>query len=116
MRYMQVTVILYTYQKSELSIFVVCMYFTTYYLYTKGFFDTLRMELADTGLNVHLVCPGPVDTPYKERQFGPTLHKAAHCSARHPIEFKIIITVCIFFSYIFISDSRGRKKQEKRYN
>ena len=41
----------------------------------QGFFDTLRMEVADSGVSVHMVCPGPVETPYKRQQFGATMHK-----------------------------------------
>jgi dehydrogenase/reductase SDR family protein 7 len=40
-----------------------------------GFFNTLRMEVAEKGVTVHMVCPGPVDTPYFKRQFGPVLGK-----------------------------------------
>lgn len=40
-----------------------------------GFFDTLRMEIADTGVSVHMVCPGPVQTPYFKRLFGATVGK-----------------------------------------
>ena len=28
----------------------------------QGFFDTLRMEIADTGVNILSVCPGPVES------------------------------------------------------
>ena len=33
------------------------------------------MEVAEKGVTVHMVCPGPVDTPYFKRQFGPVLGK-----------------------------------------
>ncbi len=36
----------------------------------QGYFDTLRMELADTGVGVLNVCPGPVDTPFMRELFG----------------------------------------------
>lgn len=36
----------------------------------QGYFDTLRMELADTGVDVMTVCPGPVDTPFMREIFG----------------------------------------------
>ena len=41
----------------------------------QGFFDTLRMEIADSGVTVHMVCPGPVDTPYFKRHFGAAIGK-----------------------------------------
>ena len=42
---------------------------------TQGFFNTLRMEVAGKGVKVHMVCPGPVQTPYAKRQFGAVLGK-----------------------------------------
>lgn len=36
----------------------------------QGYFDSLRMELADSGVNVLTVCPGPVDTPFMREMFG----------------------------------------------
>ena len=33
-------------------------------LYIQGYFDTLRMEIADKGITVQCVCPGPVDTQF----------------------------------------------------
>ena len=35
-----------------------------------GFFDSLRIELADTGVTVTIVCPGFVGTGGRERNFG----------------------------------------------
>lgn len=35
-----------------------------YYYYAQGYFDTLRMEVADKGIEILSVCPGPVDTPF----------------------------------------------------
>lgn len=39
----------------------------------QGYFDTLRMELADTGVGVLNVCPGPVDTSFMRDLFGKEL-------------------------------------------
>ncbi len=39
----------------------------------QGYFDTLRMELADTGVGILTVCPGPVDTPFMRELFGKEL-------------------------------------------
>lgn len=44
-------------------------------LFSQGFFDTLRMEIADSGVTVHMVCPGPVQTPFFKRLFGATVGK-----------------------------------------
>ena len=37
----------------------------------QGFFDTLRIELADTGVTVTIACPDFVATEIRERAFGP---------------------------------------------
>lgn len=44
-------------------------------LILQGYFDTLRMELADTGVGVLTVCPGPVDTPFMRELFGKELEE-----------------------------------------
>lgn len=33
------------------------------------------MEIADSGVTVHMVCPGPVQTPFVKRLFGATIGK-----------------------------------------
>ena len=38
------------------------------------------MEVVDSGVSVHMVCPGPVQTPYFKRQFGDALDKVMECS------------------------------------
>jgi dehydrogenase/reductase SDR family protein 7 len=38
------------------------------------------MEIADSGVTVHMVCPGPVDTPYFKRHFGAAIGKAPDTS------------------------------------
>lgn len=35
----------------------------------QGYFDTLRMELADKNISILSVCPGPVDTPFLHHIF-----------------------------------------------
>lgn len=42
----------------------------------QGFLETLRMEIADTGVGVLSVCPGPVETPFRNSMFGNSLSKA----------------------------------------
>lgn len=41
----------------------------------QGFFDTLRMEVADSGISVISVCPGPIDTPFRQNLFGTELQR-----------------------------------------
>lgn len=35
-------------------------FFFFFFSFKKGYFNSLRMELAGTGINVQVVCPGPV--------------------------------------------------------
>ena len=39
------------------------------FLCIQGYFDTLRMEVADKGIEIQSVCPGPVDTPFMREIF-----------------------------------------------
>ena len=47
---------------------------TNAYIHVQGYFDTLRMEVADKGIEVQSVCPGPVDTPFMRDIFGKELY------------------------------------------
>ena len=42
-------------------------------IFWQGFFDTLRMEIAGSGIRVLSVCPGKVDVPAASDRFGTTL-------------------------------------------
>lgn len=49
-------------------------YFLVMYCW-QGFFEALRMEIADSGVTVVVVCPGKVDVPAASDRFGTTLDK-----------------------------------------
>lgn len=38
------------------------------------------MEIAEKGVTVHMVCPGPVDTPFFKRHFGAVLGEVSSIS------------------------------------
>ena len=52
----------------------------------QGFFDTLRMEIAGSGISVLSVCPGKVDVPAASDRFGTTLDEVYIKQASPPPE------------------------------
>lgn len=42
----------------------------------QGYFDTMRMELADKNISILSVCPGPIDTPFMRSVFTEKLSAA----------------------------------------
>ena len=46
----------------------------------QGYFDTLRMEVADKGIEIQSVCPGPVDTPFMREIFGTQINSQTKVS------------------------------------
>ena len=46
----------------------------------QGYFDTLRMEVVDKGIDVQCVCPGPVDTPFMRDIFSTQLNSQTKVS------------------------------------
>ena len=53
-----------------------------YYMYTyvQGYFDTLRLEVADKGIEIQSICPGPVDTPFLRGVFREQLNSEVRVS------------------------------------
>lgn len=43
----------------------------------QGYFETLRMELADKNISILSVCPGPVDTPFTRNLFSEKISSVA---------------------------------------
>ena len=59
---------------------------------TQGFFNTLRMEIAEKGVTVHMVCPGPVDTPFFKRHFGAVLGEVSSIPTQNECLLELFYT------------------------
>ena len=51
-------------------------------LFPQGYFETLRMELADKNISILSVCPGPVDTPFTRNLFSEKISSVAKGQGR----------------------------------
>ena len=71
-----------------------------------GFFDTLRAELADSGVNVLLVCPSFIDTPLRRN----ATDGAGHSAGQAPVPVGGLLTPEQVAADI-VAGCQGRKRQ-----
>ena len=64
------------------------------------------MEIADTGVSVHMVCPGPVQTPYFKRLFGATVGKVIIVIMTVIITFllslSMFVHMCVYVQCVYV--------------